>query len=195
LPQAPIPKSDGPSLSVRLFRLAGYLGLGCTAALLATLWSAPQIGLTILWGILIPVVPLVLFTAPALWRNVCPIATLNQLPRRGGFSLALPAPKVLERWGFLVAILLLFGMVGARRFLFDSQGQILALVVGAVLTLAFVQGVLFRGKSGWCNGLCPVGPVGQLYGRGAFAKLPNAHCTTASVAAATASTATRPRRI
>ena len=177
LPQVPIPKRGGPSLSVRLFRIAGYLGLGCTAALLATLWYAPQIGLTILWGLLIPVVPFVLFTAPALWRNVCPIATLNQLPRRGGFSLALPAPKVLERWGFLVAILLLFGMVGARRFLFDSQGQILALVVGAVLTLAFVQGVLFRGKSGWCNGLCPVGPVGQLYGRGAFAKLPNAHCT------------------
>ncbi len=167
-----------PSLAVRLYRIGSYLAVLATAALLATLALRPEIGLTILWQLLIPVVPLVLFIAPVLWRNLCPIAALHQLPRHLNLSLNLRAPRLLVRYSYVVAMLLLFGMVGARHFLFESNGPVLALVIVAVLLLALLQGILFRGKSAWCNGLCPVRPVGTLYGRGPFIELPNAHCTT-----------------
>jgi hypothetical protein len=39
-------------------------------ALAALLWLQPQTGQTVLWGLAVPLLPLVFFIAPALWRNL-----------------------------------------------------------------------------------------------------------------------------
>ena len=46
----------------------------------------PEVGLVLFWQLLIPILPLSFAIAPGIWRNICPMAFLNQLPRTFGFS-------------------------------------------------------------------------------------------------------------
>ena len=46
----------------------------------------PDIGLVVFWALLIPLLPLCFAVMPGLWRNICPMALLNQLPRELGLS-------------------------------------------------------------------------------------------------------------
>ena len=57
-----------------------------------TLYTQPELGLTLFWGLAIPILPLVFFVAPGLWRNLCPLSASNQVPRVLRFSLALTPP-------------------------------------------------------------------------------------------------------
>ena len=57
-------------------------GLGLCVSLIV--W--PQVGLFVLWGVLVPLLPLLFFIAPGFWRNICPLAASNQVPRRFGFT-------------------------------------------------------------------------------------------------------------
>ena len=41
----------------------------------------PDDGLWLWWQITVPLLPLVFLLAPGVWRNVCPLAAANQLPR------------------------------------------------------------------------------------------------------------------
>ena len=55
----------------------------CSAVSLCVgLFVMPDLALKVWWGFVIPVLPLVFFVAPGLWRNICPLATVNQTPRR-----------------------------------------------------------------------------------------------------------------
>jgi hypothetical protein len=63
----------------RLLRLASVLSALAVAALLEL---RPDIGPPLFWGLIVPVLPLVFMFAPGLWRNICPLATSNQAPRR-----------------------------------------------------------------------------------------------------------------
>ena len=58
-------------------------------------------GLRIVWGIGIPLLPILFFVAPGLWRNICPLAASNQAPRVLGITRALEAPALLKRYGYL----------------------------------------------------------------------------------------------
>src|SRR5579871_5721547 len=52
-----------------------------TLGLLLCLLLYPTVGLAIFWGLFVGVLPLVLLVAPGLWRNICPMATMNQAAR------------------------------------------------------------------------------------------------------------------
>ena len=68
---------------VRCAALVLAITLGLVGAVAA---GSRRLGLTLFWGLAVPLLPAVLVMAPGLWRQVCPMATLNQLPRQGGFT-------------------------------------------------------------------------------------------------------------
>jgi hypothetical protein len=142
--------------------------------LLAVLVARPDLGLTILWNVLIPLVPASLLIAPMLWRNVCPLATLNMAPSRIGRGRHISNGAVLRAGS--VGIVLLWVLVPARRFLFNTDGPILAATVAAVAVLALAGGYLFDAKAGFCNSICPVLPVERLYGQSPLVDLTNPRC-------------------
>ena len=67
---------------------------------------APGVGLKLWWGLAIPVLPAVLVIAPGLWRQVCPMAFLNQIPRMTDTSRNRPLPGKWKDTAFLIAVAL-----------------------------------------------------------------------------------------
>lgn len=158
---------------MNLWRFAQLIGLMTTVALLATLTLAPATGLTVLWDVAVPVLPAVFLIQPGIWRNVCPLATLSMMTnRRGG--------QILDNGRIPVAgaigIALLALMVPARRFLFNTDGTILALTIVAVAVLAMTLGAIFDKKAGFCSSICPVLPVERLYGQHPLLTVSNPRC-------------------
>lgn len=162
-----------------LWRSARWTGLLLTALLLAGLWTHPEPTLRVLWNAVIPILPAVFLIHPGLWRNVCPLATLNTLP--GSRSHGLRLPRQLASRAAVVGIALLVLLVPARRFLFNSDGRALALVIAAVGVLALALGWVFDRKAGFCNAICPVLPVERLYGQAPLIEIVNAHCASCSL--------------
>ena len=161
--------------SARLWFVAQWAGVAVTLVLLAGLVVQPELSLNILWNILIPLVPASLLVAPMLWRNVCPLATLNLVSNRPG-STAKLGNGWLPRTG-LIGMLLLVVLVPARRFVFNTDGTILAVTIAAVAVLALCLGFFFDAKAGFCNSICPVLPVERLYGQNPLVHLSNPRCT------------------
>ena len=62
----------------------------------------------------VPLLPILFFAAPGLWRNICPLAASNQTPRVLKFTRAGTPPEWLRRRGYLVAITLFFGITVVR---------------------------------------------------------------------------------
>ena len=144
--------------------------------LIVTAVVAPQLGLFLIWSVLVPVVPLLLLMSPRAWRNLCPVAVAHQLPVRLGFGGHRRLPASLRRSAPIVAGSLFYLIVPLRIALFNDNGTALALlIVGAVLVALFA-GVVFLGKSGWCSAFCPVLPVERLYGQDPMLELAHAHC-------------------
>jgi NADPH-dependent 2,4-dienoyl-CoA reductase/sulfur reductase-like enzyme/ferredoxin len=157
----------------RALRIASLLTtLGVAALLLA----APDTGLKIFWGVAIPLLPLLFFVAPGLWRNICPLAAANQMPRTLGFTRGLTAPDWLKQYGYVVAIAAVTIFISLRTVVFEDSGLATALLLLGALAAAFVGGLLLKGKSGWCTSLCPLLPVQRLYNETPFALVPNTHC-------------------
>jgi NADPH-dependent 2,4-dienoyl-CoA reductase/sulfur reductase-like enzyme/ferredoxin len=163
-------------LPLPLWYAARVLAIGLALALVVVLVVKPSLGLTIWWGFFIPLLPLWFFLAPGLWRNVCPMATLNQTPRLRGFTLALTVPAWAREYGYLFGFLLFMALAATRKVVFNTNGVALAVLMLAALGSAFLGGYLFKGKSGWCSSICPLLPVQRVYGQTPFLVLPNAHC-------------------
>lgn len=71
-----------PHLAPRAVWIAVRIAvLGATLVLIGWLLSGNALALTVLWSLCIPVLPALWFLAPGVWRNICPMAFLNQLPR------------------------------------------------------------------------------------------------------------------
>ena len=156
------------------WRMAQALGIVATVMLIVGFFVRPNLALPVLWNVLIPILPATFLIAPALWRGLCPLATLNMLPngllaRRSLSTRALPSVGG-------VGMGLLMVLVPARRFLFNEHGIPLAVVVIAVAVAALALGAVFDFKAGFCNALCPVLPVEKLYGQHPFVKLRNPRC-------------------
>ena len=155
---------------VRVFSVVGAL------TVVALLVAVPATGLKVFWRFIVPLLPLLFFVAPGLWRNICPLAALNQMPRNLRFTRALAAPKWLREYGYVIAIVAFTAVVASRRPLFDHSGVATAVLLLAALGGAFVAGTFFRGKSGWCSSMCPLLPVQRIYGQTPLLTLPNSHC-------------------
>lgn len=157
-------------------RAAGILGL---VALIVTLMWSPRIALLTLWNIAVPLLPATFFLSPALWRGVCPLATLNAWGNRVG------TPRMLterETWWFGVGGLVLFHLiVPARHLALNTDGPMLASTLLAIGAIALACGALFTSRSAFCNALCPVAPVERLYGQAPLLRVPRGRCATCDV--------------
>lgn len=167
LPTAPFPV---------LHRGAQRAGVALTLVLLVALVRWPDATMHVLWNMVIPLLPAVFLVNPLLWRNVCPLATINAVAGRHTVAprLAMPSPGIPTA----VGIVLLAVMVPARRFLFNVDGPILAATIVAVAGLAALAGRLLPRRAGFCNAICPVLPVEKLYGQAPLVAVGTARCGT-----------------
>lgn len=147
-----------------------------TIALCVILITQPTLGLLIFWGMFIPVLPLVFFIAPGIWRNLCPLASMNQIPREIGWTKALTIPDNFRDYVILIGIALAIAIITARKYFFGTNGIAVAGLIIACLILAFIGGMLFKGKSGWCQSICPLLPFQRIYGQTPLIKVRNYHC-------------------
>jgi len=159
--------------------LAQLLGVGLTVVLLVGLVVSPTVTLHVLWDMVIPLLPAVFLLNPMLWRNVCPLATLNSFTGQRVASRPLDGRALRISWALGIALLLV--MVPARRFLFNVDGPALAATIVAVAVLAVAGGLLYARRAGFCNAICPVLPVEKLYGQHPLVRLPSARCAACSL--------------
>ncbi len=145
-------------------------------ALCVTLWFRPAGGQFWFFKVVVPLLPILFFTAPGLWRNICPLAAANQAPRVLGFTRAFTAPEWFRKYGVLISIVLFFGITSTRIAFFNANGAGLSALLSLTILSAFFAGVTFKGKSGWCSSVCPLLPLQRVYGQTPFAKVPNSHC-------------------
>jgi nitrite reductase (NADH) large subunit len=158
--------------AVRVGSIAVYL------AVIVTMFVRPAAGLFIFFGVIVPLWPILFLVAPGLWRNICPLAAANQIPRVSGFSRALNPPDWLRERGYLIAVTLFFGIAGARLAGLDKTGPAMGLVLAVIVMSAFLGGLAFKGKSGWCSSICPLLPLQRAYGQTPYVTVPNGHCAT-----------------
>ncbi|MEZ4707764.1 MAG: FAD-dependent oxidoreductase [Caldilineaceae bacterium] len=159
-----------------LWHGARLLSVGVALGLCITLLVRPELGLYLFWRVLIPMAPALFFIAPGVWRNICPMAALNQTPRLFEFTRGQTLPNWLKEYGYVIGIALFVVIASSRKTLFNYSGAALALLIFAVLAAAFVMGFLYKGKSGWCSSICPLLPVQRIYGQTPFVTVPNSHC-------------------
>jgi NADPH-dependent 2,4-dienoyl-CoA reductase/sulfur reductase-like enzyme/ferredoxin/pSer/pThr/pTyr-binding forkhead associated (FHA) protein len=155
---------------IRAVSVAAYL------ALCITLFVRPAGGLFWFFKVIVPLLPVLFFVAPGLWRNICPLAASNQTPRVFGFTRGLTAPAWLAEWGYVIAISLFLGIAAARLAFFNSSGTSTGVLLSVVIISAFLGGLLLKGKSGWCSSVCPLLPLQRVYGQTPFVTVANSHC-------------------
>jgi len=136
----------------------------------------PSVGLLLFWNILIPVAPLLFVLEAGLWRNICPLATTNLLPRHFGLSKRKKLSANQLGQFNLIAVLLLYLIVPLRHAVFNNNGIATGLLILSMVLAGSAMGLVYEWKSAWCSGLCPVHPVEKLYGSNTLFSLPNAHC-------------------
>ena len=174
------PAVQGLSASSRArYSVAQVLGLCLTAGLLAGLVARPALTLHVLWDMVIPLLPAVFLINPMIWRNACPLATLNAATGQRMSTRPLEGKALRASWA--IGIVLLFVMVPARRFLFNGNGPALAGTIAAVAAAALAAGMLFTRRAGFCNAICPVLPVEKLYGQSPLVRLGSARCAACSL--------------
>ena len=154
-------------------RICGVLAY---IALCAALFTAPSGGQFAFFKVIVPLLPILFFTAPGLWRNICPLAASNQAPRVLGLTRAFTPPEWLRRYGALISIVLFFGITITRIAFFNTNGAGLSVLLSLTIVSAFVAGITFKGKSGWCSSICPLLTLQRAYGQTPFANVPNSHC-------------------
>lgn len=160
-----------------IWRTVACLLLACAFALCVTLVWRPELGLSLTWSVVAPALPLIFLIAPSVWRNVCPLALVNQLPRLRGLSRNLPAPELITRHGFTIAALWFVALVALRPVLLDRNGPATAAVIVLSFAAAFIGGVVVRGKAGWCGTICPLNAAQRIYGRAPLVRAEHAHCS------------------
>jgi len=163
-------------LSVAGWWVVRAMVFAATLGVVALLFFVPQTGLRIFWGIVIPLLPILFFLAPGVWRNTCPLASSNQLPRALGFTRAMTPPPWFKRYSYAISISFFFIFVSLRKIGLQTSGLGSGLLLLAAVAGAFTGGVLFKGKSGWCSSICPLLPVQRVYGQTPFLLVANTHC-------------------
>jgi hypothetical protein len=146
------------------------------AVILFCLLFFPSIGVLLFWNILIPVAPVLFVVGIGIWRNVCPLATTNLLPRHFGLSKRKKLTALQMGIFNLIAVIALFAIVPLRHALFNTNGIATAVLIISMAVISVAVGFFYEWKSAWCSGLCPIHPVEKLYGGNVLMSVPNAHC-------------------
>jgi nitrite reductase (NADH) large subunit len=158
-------------MSLRALTLAATLGI-------AGLLFVSPVGVRVFWGLVVPSWPALFVVAPGLWRQVCPMAFVNQLPILIGRPSSRRLPHVAQDWTFTVAVSAFIALICLRQPLLNNHGAIVGAGILAMLVLAFGGGVAFKGRSGWCGTFCPLGPVQRAYGHAPLVLIGNGYCRT-----------------
>ncbi len=161
---------------LRLWQAIRVVSIVTYLVLIVLLFVRPAAGLFVFFGVIVPVLPAVFLIAPGLWRNICPLAATNQIPRVLALGRALNPPDWLRNRGYLVAMALFFGIVGSRLAGLDQSAAATGVVLALVATVAFAGGYVFKGRSGWCSSICPLFPLQRAYGQTPYITVANSHC-------------------
>ena len=112
-----------PPLAPRSVWIAARVAvLAFTLALIGWLASGDARALTVWWSICLPLLPLLWFLAPGIWRNVCPMAFVNQMPREWGFTRGFGRPHALRTWAYPISLALLLGGIALRLVVLNRSG-------------------------------------------------------------------------
>jgi hypothetical protein len=145
----------------------------------------------IFWLVLMPVIIVIIYLSPMLWRNICPLASVNlwhfslfgrrrigqgKLTAHQDSAFIKKAHGFLRKKGLLISALLFWSLVPARLFLFNGSSLATFYMVAFVFIAAFVMGFLFPIKSGWCTSICPMAAVEKTYGMNPAFASNNARC-------------------
>jgi nitrite reductase (NADH) large subunit len=163
-------------LSVRTWWMVRTTGVVATLVVVVLCVAVPKTGLKIVWGFGIPLLPILFFVAPGVWRNICPLAASNQAPRVLGLTRALEAPAWLKRYGYLISITGFVVFITLRKVGLQTNGPLTGAMLVFALASGFTGGMFLKGKSGWCSSICPLLPVQRIYGQTPFALVGNSHC-------------------
>ncbi|MEN9251997.1 MAG: cyclic nucleotide-binding domain-containing protein [Thermostichales cyanobacterium HHBFW_bins_127] len=133
------------------------------------------LGAAIFWGLVVPsAIVILLIFGHDLWRRICPLSFLSQIPRalgkqrtvKRGNRLEVPRIKPDSWLGqnyLLVQLSWFFVGLCLRILLVNGDRLWLFLWIAATIVAAITVGYLYGGKS-WCNYFCPMAPVQKIYG-------------------------------
>jgi hypothetical protein len=153
----------------------------CVAVQGACLTEQPYpLGTTVFWGAVVPAAILILLVfGHELWRRICPLSFLSQLPRALGWQRQTVKlnPRTGEKRGQLAKVppdswlakhypklqfgWLFVGLCG-RILFFNADRLVLAAWILFTIAAAIAVGWLYGGKS-WCQYFCPMAPVQSIY--------------------------------
>ena len=139
------------------------------------------LGNAIFWGAIVPSsIFILLVFGHELWRRICPLSFLSQIPRSLGwqrhhrrvkgktskvrYELAkVPKNSWLARnYVYLQFGLLYLGLCSRILFVNSNRLALAIFLIGTILA-AIAVGYYYGGKS-WCNYFCPMAVVQQIYG-------------------------------
>jgi hypothetical protein len=157
-----------------------HIGTGCINFQGACLYPAPyDMGARIFWGMVIPsAIVLLLLFGHELWRRICPLSFMAQLPRALGLQhkrLTIKAtgdfahePVKVSKDSWLgrnylyLQFFLLFLGLNIRLLFVNSDCFALGLYLVSTILLAMGVNYWYGGKS-WCHYVCPMAPVQMIY--------------------------------
>jgi len=157
--------------------LRGF-SLCLTLFVIYLLFAKPETGLVVFWQLLIPLLPLSFAVVPGFWRNICPMATLNQLPRTFGISREKTLSQNWRNIALYLSVIAFFTFILLRHPLLNHSGSYLGAILGGALLLALLGGLVFKGRSGWCGTFCPLAPLQKAYGHAPVLLIRNGYCET-----------------
>lgn len=165
--------NEGASIGWRSAQAVALVG---STALVAAIAAGSTFALDLFWQGIVPLLPASFLLTPSLWRNVCPLATLNEVgtlagPTRGRRSSAV-------RTATLVGAVWLVAAIVLRRPVFDVIPLASAGLLAGTGGLALLNGTRHARKSGFCNSLCPMLPIERIYGQQPMLRLGNPRCDT-----------------
>ena len=99
-----------PRLPVGAWVVLRLLALAATVALAATLLINPSFGLSLFWGLALPVLLATFVVIPGFWRQICSMALMNQLPRLVHRSFGRELPNWARRGAFGFAVTSFVGL-------------------------------------------------------------------------------------
>lgn len=138
------------------------------------------LGAPIFWGMVVPsAIFILLVFGHELWRRICPLSFLSQIPRALGWQRQIKRtdsktgkvryeiPKVKkDSWLGKNYLYLQFGLlfIGLCSRILFINGDAIALGLWLLMTIAaaVTVGYLYGGKT-WCNYFCPMAPVQKIY--------------------------------
>jgi CRP-like cAMP-binding protein len=156
------------------------------------------LGTTIFWGAIVPAAIFILLVfGHELWRRICPLSFLSQIPRALGwqrqfkrenkktgkvrYELAkVNADSWLGRNYPYVQFSWLFVGLCGRILFFNADRLVLAGWMLFTIAAAIAVGYFYGGKS-WCQYFCPMAPVQSIYSEPGGLLSSKAHMSTQSI--------------